>query len=59
WNAARNILHLYRIGHIIMEIPAAGRRGRKAGESVTCRRKVDGNPLPELAKRGENFKRFV
>ncbi|GAA3907727.1 hypothetical protein GCM10022207_91560 [Streptomyces lannensis] len=34
WNAARNILHLYRIGPIIMEIPAAGRRGRKAGKSV-------------------------
>lgn len=34
WNAARNILHLYRIGHVIMEIPAAGRRGRRAGKTV-------------------------
>ncbi|MHC0431393.1 zinc ribbon domain-containing protein [Streptomyces sp. O3] len=34
WNAARNILHLYRIGHIIVEVPAAGRRGRRAGETV-------------------------
>ncbi|WP_031488177.1 RNA-guided endonuclease InsQ/TnpB family protein, partial [Streptomyces bicolor] len=31
WNAARNILHLYRIGHVIVEVPAAGRRGRRAG----------------------------
>ncbi|MER6469634.1 RNA-guided endonuclease InsQ/TnpB family protein [Streptomyces collinus] len=34
WNAARNILHLYRIGHIIVEVPAAGRRGRRAGKTV-------------------------
>ncbi|SEB65391.1 RNA-guided endonuclease TnpB family protein [Streptomyces sp. PAN_FS17] len=34
WNAARNILQLYRIGHIIVEIPAAGRRGRRAGKTV-------------------------
>jgi hypothetical protein len=25
---------LYRIGYVIMEIPAAGRRGRRAGKSV-------------------------
>jgi putative transposase len=34
WNAARNILHLYRIGHVIVEVPAAGRRGRRAGKTV-------------------------
>ncbi|MFI6354469.1 RNA-guided endonuclease InsQ/TnpB family protein [Streptomyces sp. NPDC050743] len=34
WNAARNILHLYRIGHVIVEVPAAGRRGRKAARTV-------------------------
>ncbi|RNG30368.1 RNA-guided endonuclease InsQ/TnpB family protein [Streptomyces botrytidirepellens] len=34
WNAARNILHLYRIGHVIVEVPAAGRRGRKADKTV-------------------------
>ncbi|MDN3021618.1 transposase [Streptomyces sp. S.PB5] len=34
WNAARNILHLYRIGHVIVEVPAAGRRGRRAGNTV-------------------------
>lgn len=33
-NAARNILHLYRIGHVVVEVPAAGRRGRKAGKTV-------------------------
>ncbi|MEU6376058.1 transposase [Streptomyces sp. NPDC046909] len=30
WNAARNILHLYRTGHVIVAVPAAGRRGRRA-----------------------------
>jgi putative transposase len=34
WNAARNILHLYRIGHVIVEVPAAGRRGRRTGKTV-------------------------
>ncbi|MFJ9909743.1 zinc ribbon domain-containing protein, partial [Streptomyces sp. NPDC101152] len=34
WNAARNIVHLYRIGHVIVEVPAAGRRGRRAGKTV-------------------------
>ncbi len=34
WNAARNILHLYRIGHVIVEVPAAGRRGRRARKTV-------------------------
>jgi putative transposase len=34
WNAARNILHLYRTGHVIVEVPAAGRRGRRAGKTV-------------------------
>ncbi|MFC8367501.1 RNA-guided endonuclease InsQ/TnpB family protein [Streptomyces sp. NPDC057239] len=34
WNAARNILHLYRIGHVIVEVPAAGRRGRRAAKTV-------------------------
>ncbi|MER7817567.1 transposase [Streptomyces sp. NPDC096153] len=34
WNAARNVLHLYRIGHVIVEVPAAGRRGRRAGKTV-------------------------
>ncbi len=34
WNAARNVLHLCRIGHVIVEVPAAGRRGRRAGETV-------------------------
>jgi len=34
WNAARNVLHLYRIGHVIVEVPAAGRRGRRAGNTV-------------------------
>lgn len=34
WNAARNILHLYRIGHVIVEVPAAGRCGRRAGKTV-------------------------
>ena len=34
WNAARNILRLYRIGHVIVEVPAAGRRGRRAGKPV-------------------------
>ncbi len=32
WNAARNILHLYRIGHAA--IPAAGRRSRQARKRV-------------------------
>ncbi|MBO4257505.1 RNA-guided endonuclease InsQ/TnpB family protein [Streptomyces griseorubiginosus] len=34
WNAARNIVRLYRIGHVIVEVPAAGRRGRRAGKTV-------------------------
>ncbi|QNP75210.1 transposase [Streptomyces roseirectus] len=34
WNAARNVLHLYRTGHVIVEVPAAGRRGRRAGKTV-------------------------
>ncbi|MGW5472956.1 RNA-guided endonuclease InsQ/TnpB family protein [Streptomyces chartreusis] len=34
WNAARNILHLYRIGHVIVEVPAAGGRGRRADKTV-------------------------
>jgi putative transposase len=34
WNAARNILHLCRIGHVIVEVPAAVRRGRRAGDTV-------------------------
>ncbi|MGP3734437.1 RNA-guided endonuclease InsQ/TnpB family protein [Streptomyces sp. GDS52] len=34
WNAARNILHLYRIGHVIVEVPALGSRGRRAGNTV-------------------------
>ncbi|MET8955200.1 transposase [Streptomyces sp. NPDC004533] len=34
WNAARNILHLYWTGHAIVEVPAAGRRGRRAGKTV-------------------------
>lgn len=33
-NAARNTLHLYRIGHVIVEVPAAGRCGRRAGKTV-------------------------
>jgi putative transposase len=32
WNAARNILHLYRIG--LVAIPAAGRRSRQAPKRV-------------------------
>lgn len=34
WNAARNILHLYRTGHLIVAVPAAGRRGRRADTTV-------------------------
>ncbi|MFI9833941.1 RNA-guided endonuclease TnpB family protein, partial [Streptomyces sp. NPDC051913] len=34
WNAARNILHLYRTGHLIVAVPAAGRRGRRADRTV-------------------------
>ena len=34
WNAARNILHLYRIGHVTVEVPALGSRGRRARKRV-------------------------
>ncbi|MFF4350998.1 RNA-guided endonuclease InsQ/TnpB family protein [Streptomyces sp. NPDC001530] len=33
WNAARNILHLYRIGHVVA-VPAAGRCSRQARKRV-------------------------
>ncbi|MFF5019792.1 hypothetical protein [Streptomyces sp. NPDC001165] len=56
-NAARDILHLYRIGHVIVEVPAAGRCGRKAARTVKpVAVRQTGIPFPEFAKGGENFK---
>ncbi|MDN3059048.1 LysR family transcriptional regulator [Streptomyces sp. SRF1] len=33
-HAVLAVLHLYRIGHDIVEVPAAGRRGRRAAKTV-------------------------
>ena len=48
-NAARNILHLYRTGHAIVEVPAAGR--------AVVRRVKPSNPPAQARRESPSFLR--